>query len=76
MNVAGRFARSKVFRDGRWGHASQEVHASETRLGEVPVPELDEIARDSQFEPSEITAEEFEAMWRERISRLRTFPLN
>ncbi len=55
--------RIEVFRDGHQDFAS----AAESRgLGEIPIPELAEIAADPEFEPSEITKEQFEEMWNNR----------
>jgi len=34
-----------------------------TELGEVPIPELADIAADPQFELLEITQPEFDALW-------------
>jgi hypothetical protein len=52
----------EVFRDGRIGWAGPGTEeSSTTRLGEVATPALAEIAADPQFEPSEITKEEFES---------------
>ena len=56
----------EVFQDGRCGYASASESADSTRLGEEPVPPLDEIASDCQFEPVAITKEEFDAVWVKR----------
>ena len=56
----------EVFRDGRCGYASAERASGGTKLGIVAVPELSEIAADPQFEPVEITRDEFEAVWARR----------
>lgn len=52
-------------RDGRLTYAS-ETEKFGTDLGENAVPELAEIAKEAEFEPIEITKEEFEAMWTQR----------
>ena len=54
----------EVFRDGRVGRAGRGASSRSTRLGELPVPSTAEIASDPQFEPREITREQFEAAWR------------
>jgi hypothetical protein len=59
----------EVFRNGRCGYASPEVSSGQTRLGIVAVPELSEIAKDPQFEPVEVTREEFESVWARREPR-------
>ncbi len=56
----------EVFRDGHQGYASATESGGSTRLGEAPIPALAEIASDPQFEPSEITKEQFEEMWNNR----------
>ncbi len=56
----------EVFRDGRRGWAGGGESSGGTELGEVPFPSLEEIASDSQFQPGEIDADEFEAEWRKR----------
>jgi hypothetical protein len=56
----------EVFRNGRHGYASAEGASGGTKLGVIAVPELGDIAKDSQFEPVEITREEFEAAWARR----------
>lgn len=53
----------EVFRDGRMGFADLTESTESTRLGLVPVPELDEIASSREFRPSEITEREFEHYW-------------
>jgi hypothetical protein len=59
----------EVFRNGRCGYASAEGSSGGTELGKVPIPELTEIAKDPQFEPCEISREEFEAVWTRREAR-------
>ena len=56
----------EVFRSGQRGYASAEGSSGQTRLGIVAVPDLSEIAKGPQFEPVEITREEFEATWARR----------
>jgi hypothetical protein len=56
----------EIFADGTYGYASAAESGGETRLGQVPVPPLTEIANDPQFEPSEITKEKFEEVWQRR----------
>ncbi|WP_394837690.1 DUF6881 domain-containing protein [Pendulispora rubella] len=58
----------EVFKCGRYGFAGTEESSGDTKLGEMPVPDLDEIATDPQFEPAEITREEFEDAWNQRHS--------
>lgn len=56
----------EVYRDGRKGYASREGASGGTRLGQEPLPPLAEIAAESEFEPAEVTPEEFERVWAER----------
>ena len=56
----------EVFRNGHIGYASAESESGGTGLSTEPLPELSEIAKDSQFEPAEITPEEFESIWSQR----------
>jgi len=53
----------EIWHDGRTGYAFEKIEVSGTRLGECPVPQLDEIAADPQFEPEAITQADFEAQW-------------
>jgi hypothetical protein len=58
----------EIFADGGYAYASQFVEKGDTGLGLVPVPLLSEIALDSQFEPFEITRDEFELIWTEALA--------
>jgi hypothetical protein len=53
----------EVYSDGRMGHAAHNSACGGTKLGIVPTPPLAEIASDPQFDPAEISAEEFESIW-------------
>jgi hypothetical protein len=61
----------EVFADGHCDHATATEEVGTTRLGVAAMPAIDEIAQDPQFEPSEITKEEFESVWRQRGGNLR-----
>src|SRR5262245_53946624 len=56
----------EVFSNGRIGFASAAESGGTTRLGEIPVPSLDEIAAEGEFEPLEISKAEFEKVWAQR----------
>lgn len=56
----------EVFRDGRHGYATVDEEIGGTRLGWESTPPLEEIASDPQFEPAEITRDEFEQVWAKR----------
>lgn len=60
----------EVFRNGRKGCASAEGEIGGTALSIEPIPELDEIAKDRQFEPAAITKDEFESIWAQRGTTL------
>jgi hypothetical protein len=64
----------EVFRDGSRGYASATESRGTTRLGEEPVPSLENIATDPQFEPIEITREEFEQVWSKRKTHDNILP--
>lgn len=53
----------EIFRDGSVGRASEDASVGQTALGELPIPSLDEINSDAQFQAEEITQSEFEAAW-------------
>jgi hypothetical protein len=53
----------EVSRDGFLGYASGSGSRGETLLGLVPVPAVAEIAANPEFEPTEITKDEFEEIW-------------
>lgn len=55
----------EMFRDGRVGRAGVDASVDETRLGEEPIPSLEDIAKDPQFEPEEIAREGFELIWKD-----------
>jgi hypothetical protein len=44
--------------------------SGETSLGRVPIPSLEEIGSDSQFEPFEISQYKFERVWKKTIAKL------
>jgi hypothetical protein len=61
----------EVFPDGRLGCAGGTGATESTRLGLVPVPPVDEIARDPQFIPQEISKADFERVWQKARSVVR-----
>ncbi len=56
----------EIFPDGEIGYANGVESFGTTQLGSEPVPAILEIAEDPQFEPQEITREEFEKIWMDR----------
>lgn len=59
----------EIYRNGCKGYASTSATFGGTRLGLEPDPSLEEIASDPQFEPKEISREEFEQIWGNREMR-------
>jgi hypothetical protein len=59
----------EIYPDGSVGYAIGDEETGTTILSEDAIPPLEEIAKDSQFEPVEITKEEFEAIWESRLAR-------
>ncbi len=53
----------EVFADGRMTYADGRGASGDTRLGEVQVPPVDEIAKNTEFAPVVISREEFETVW-------------
>lgn len=57
------------YADGRLDIAAAGIETGRTFLGLVPVPPLDEINGDPQFEGVEISADEFEIVWERATSK-------
>ena len=57
----------EIYADGRLGYADNDKELKKTRLGLEPVPALSEIAKNPEFEPEEITREEFERIWTKAV---------
>jgi hypothetical protein len=53
----------EIFNDGTIGYASQAMSAHGTRLSIEPVPSMQEIQAQKEFETKEISKEEFESKW-------------
>jgi ABC-type nitrate/sulfonate/bicarbonate transport system substrate-binding protein len=56
----------EIFRDGSQGYADTIENDGRSLLSEEPIPSLDDIAADPQFQPQTISAEAFEAIWNGR----------
>jgi hypothetical protein len=48
----------EIYADGRQGFVDRNEHQGVTRLSELPIAPLDEIAADPQFSPREISRED------------------
>jgi len=57
----------EIFPDSSIGFAGLGSSQGDTRLGEVPVPQVEEIALEKQVKPEKISAEQFELIWRNRF---------
>lgn len=57
-----------IFSDGTYGYAGETISTWTTWLGEVPIPSVPEIAKNPEFEPVEISREEFESIWAKAMS--------
>jgi hypothetical protein len=55
------------FRAGRLTYANATTAAGSTRLGKEAIPEIAEIAKDSQFSPRKIMRAKFEEIWQKAI---------
>ena len=53
----------EVFADGTATYADSNKSTGTSRLAEVPLPPIEEIAMDPQFIPMSISREEFERVW-------------
>lgn len=56
------------FLDGSLCYAYDGGTTGTTALGQVPVPSIDEISSDDEFEPMEISKSEFEEVWGKAVS--------
>jgi len=53
----------EVWADGRTGYAVSDTEVGGSRLSETPIPPLDTIAADPQFEVKEVSRFAFETRW-------------
>lgn len=61
----------EVFADGRIGFASATASSPPTALGLEPLPPLEEIARQAEFQVREGNAAEFEKLWSKAVGANR-----
>jgi len=61
----------EVYADGSCGYAGNGQELGGASLGLVAIPPLEEIAANPQFEPLEMSKEEFEKIWEHRMEHLR-----
>ena len=58
----------EVFRDGSVGYATQSSKSHGTELGSSEVPPLNQILCHPEFDGSEISAADFDSLWRSLVS--------
>jgi hypothetical protein len=51
------------YRDGRLDYADENISSGTTRLGDQPMPTLDEINADEGFTAAPISPSDFEHVW-------------
>ena len=56
----------ECFRNGFCDFATTNDSTGNAKLSTQPLPAFDKIAKDPEFEPMEITKEEFENVWKKR----------
>ncbi|MFN7693076.1 MAG: DUF6881 domain-containing protein [Burkholderiales bacterium] len=61
----------EFFPDGRVGYAGPVDATHGTRLGEAPVPSLEEINAQTEFDGDEVDAAVFESLWSRYASAAR-----
>jgi hypothetical protein len=59
----------EIFNNGQATFASTKESTGDTRLGIIPVPSLEEIKSQQEFDIKPISADEFEMKWRQVVSR-------
>jgi hypothetical protein len=62
----------EVYRDGRMGFANEKEEYLGTMLALRQDPPIEEIAAQPDFEPSVISADEFDAVWSKALKRAQT----
>jgi hypothetical protein len=65
-NANQEIRKMECFRSGFCDFATTDDSSGTTLLNTGPLPDISVIAKDPQFEPVEITKEEFEAIWTSR----------
>ncbi|WP_242113264.1 DUF6881 domain-containing protein [Luteimonas aquatica] len=60
----------EIFANSRIGYASFSESGGETRLGEAPIPDSEEISLDPQFIIEKTDKDEFERMWSNAVRRV------
>ncbi|MDB4743556.1 hypothetical protein OAF98_03640 [Planctomicrobium sp.] len=58
----------EIFRNGSNGMADANHSTNGTQLGIEPLPTIEVIESDPQFEPTDIPQQEFESVWNQKSS--------
>ncbi|WP_027708951.1 DUF6881 domain-containing protein [Zooshikella ganghwensis] len=53
----------EVFLNNEYGYASEQKNTAKTELGLAPVPSLQELEGNPEFEVESLTKEQFEDIW-------------
>ncbi|WP_027709901.1 DUF6881 domain-containing protein [Zooshikella ganghwensis] len=53
----------EVFYNNEYGFASEYKHTAKTRLGLAPIPSIQELQSNPEFEVGILTKEQFENIW-------------
>jgi len=56
----------EVYKDDRKGFADGSEEVGGTALGVMPVPSLEDIAAQPEYQPEDISAEDFQKIWMKR----------
>jgi hypothetical protein len=59
----------EIWSEGRMGYASGAAEIGGTWLGKVPVPSLNEINLDPQFQAQMVTKADFDARWLQALEQ-------
>lgn len=57
----------EIYQDGRFGYATQGKNTPGTELGLLPAPPFSEILKIPDLESWQITAAEFDAIWKKAL---------
>lgn len=57
----------ELYKNGSVGYAYNGISVMGTGLSSEPIPELKNIASDTQFIPKKISKEEFEGFWKNNV---------
>lgn len=64
----------EIYADGRSDFADEHCSTGTTQLSELPMPSIDEIAAQDEFEPAVIDRASFEDAWRAALDQHGALP--